>query len=135
MTWGRSRDHYEKLLRMGRPVPPEYINEKLIHPENYPFYELFWELGSERQLGMSAGQIPGSAIKAYATENNLTTDQTDFIRWIVRGLDNVFLSLHADKHPDEKVVDSASVHDPKGVSAILKRVAKKPKAEGSEANG
>ncbi len=118
------------MLDLGRPVPSGYLNQPEIEVEYQFFYEAFWELSSDRQSGMSVGQIPSGSIARFASDLEMDTDAADFLRAVLRSLDNIYLSHQSGKHPDDKIVDFAHVDDHVGVSAILKRLGKKPKESG-----
>ncbi len=110
-------------------VPSGYLNQPVIEPEFQFFYDTFWELGSERQNGMSAGQIPAGSIRKFAEDHHMSVDERDFLKTILRHLDNVFLNYKATKSSlTDNIVDSARIDDHVGVSAILKRLGKKPDA-------
>lgn len=111
-------------------VPAGYLNQPVIEPEFQFFYDTFWELGSERSNGMSAGQIPAGVITKFARDNEMSADERDFLKSVLRHLDNIFLNYKATKSSlTDNIVDSARIDDHVGVSAILKRLGKKPAVE------
>lgn len=111
-------------------VPSGYLDQPYIEPEYQFFYDAFWELGSERINGMSAGQIPANSITRFAGEHEMTVDERDFLKHVLRTLDNIFLNYKATKTAlTDNIVDSARIDDHVGVSAILKRLGKKPAVE------
>jgi len=63
----------------------------------------FWELGTERQIGMSIGPIPHSAIVAYADRRGWH-DEALFLDCI-RAMDGVFLDYMAKDPKDRKRVN------------------------------
>lgn len=61
------------------------------------FYRAFWELGTERQIGMATGPIPRSAIRDYALEEGMgETDAMIFMR-VIRAMDNAYMTALAAK--------------------------------------
>jgi hypothetical protein len=61
------------------------------------FFRAFYELESERQIGMDAGPIPFRAILAYAHEYGLKPRERDAFNRIIRTLDNKSLMIRAEK--------------------------------------
>lgn len=93
----------EQALKDAAANPNDPFFQKRIEDaprqEHDLYYEAFWELGSERQIGMAEGQIPLNAIKAYAADPDLELTRRE--RWafhaIIRKLDSAYLSLEADR--------------------------------------
>lgn len=82
----------------------------------------FWELASERQIGMAVGAIPRSAISRYAEEFDIVGDDLDMFHRILRGLDAEYLLL-VNKRPEDKPLStSASADDIEGVKAVFGRL-------------
>lgn len=63
------------------------------------YYDAFWELHTERQVGMAQGPIPDSAIKAYAADPDLRLTRRE--QWafkdIIRAMDNCYLGIETEK--------------------------------------
>lgn len=55
-------------------------------------YHVFGDLSTERQIGMSAGPIPYSAVRDIAREDKLSAVETATLHYVVRALDNHFLA-------------------------------------------
>lgn len=78
---------------------PEFLqNEPTVADHLLFFYDAFWELDSERQLGMVAGPVPWSSIMLYANTLCLDEYQTDLLMYFIRAMDRVYLKFHADKN-------------------------------------
>lgn len=76
---------------------------------------------------MAPGQIPGSAISDFCEKGGMNVDDADQFRSIIRSLDNDYLSHKSNRPSDnDNIVDFAPIDDHAGVSAILKRLGKKP---------
>lgn len=62
------------------------------------YYDAFWDLHSERQIGMTHGPIPDSAIKAYASDPDLRLTKRE--KWtfkdIIRAMDNTYLNVTSE---------------------------------------
>lgn len=65
---------------------------------DYPFHWLaFHKLSKERQIGMTPGPIPDSAILAYARRYKLSREETALLEHVIDRADNHYLSKLADK--------------------------------------
>lgn len=51
----------------------------------------FWELNTERQIGMGLGPIPSSKITEYGHRVGLDSDNIDLLRAVIRRMDVVYL--------------------------------------------
>lgn len=60
-------------------------------------YMAFFDLNTERPSGMGEGQIPWSAIKAYADYHELDAQSFEVLNYLIRRMDGVYL-----KHMSEK---------------------------------
>jgi len=60
-------------------------------------YHAFGDLSTERQIGMSVGPIPYSAVRAMAVEDNLSRAEAATFHYVIRALDNHFLSKQAKR--------------------------------------
>ncbi|GGE18123.1 hypothetical protein GCM10011390_41640 [Aureimonas endophytica] len=70
-------------------------------PGTETWLSAFWEISSERQIGMGLGQVPGSAIDRWAAK--LGVAEPGMFRACIRAMDGVYLD-HANKRPDEEDV-------------------------------
>lgn len=74
-------------------------------------YGWYWgsyiDLSSCRQLGMSAGPIPWTAIEQYAREQGLSTGEKYVFHRVIRGVDNKWLKLLKDEQ-DKRMQQSKS---------------------------
>lgn len=71
-------------------MPQAYLDRPKVAPENEFFWHAFWDLNTERQIGMSAGPIPFSAIGAYADRYGIrSVDEFDRFKSIIRAMDSV----------------------------------------------
>lgn len=60
-------------------------------------WEAFVELTSCRQMGMSVGPIPWTAIQKYAEAHQLTDGETWLLHGVVQHLDEIFITHHIEK--------------------------------------
>lgn len=75
-------------MRFGQEIPKTLIPPELTDVE-WPIWRAFWELSTERGVGMGPGPIPISAIRAAGEALGL---QEQFFKPIVRAMDNAYLS-------------------------------------------
>lgn len=97
------------MVAEGREPPAQYFKQPEI-PEHLQFYWFaFFELGTERQIGMGLGPIPRSAIRDYANEWGIhSVDEFDRFSGIIGALDDEFLSTaNATSKTDKPVDDGA----------------------------
>jgi hypothetical protein len=79
----------------------------------------FWDLGTERPVGMGVGPIPVSAMRARCDRDGIHGDAWDRFRSVIGTMDGVFLA-HQGNGPDT----SESVQDAEGIKGLLRRKAK-----------
>jgi hypothetical protein len=77
---------------MGDEIPADLI-APLIPDECEFAYGAFRELSTDRQSGFGEGPIPWASIDAFAARYGvLSIDEFDHLCWIIRVLDETFLS-------------------------------------------
>lgn len=82
---------------MGRKVPDAFKAQPRVRPHLLVVWDGFWELNTERQIGMVLGPIPGSAIRAYAHDAGLHGSAAETFRALIRALDADYLKRHSPK--------------------------------------
>ncbi len=123
MAWGRARGTFERMISEGRTVPDDFLNQPEIEIQNVFYWEAFWDLGSERQVGMGVGPIPNSAMQAFADREGLGADQFEFFRGVIRAVDKDYLDRQVPKAPaDVNQNEAVPVSDARGVSGLLRRL-------------
>ena len=64
-------------------------------------YRGFWELSSDRSIGMGLGPIPHTSIRAYVVEYDLEEeDEADF-KYLIRKMDSFYLEWSEKKREDD----------------------------------
>lgn len=79
--------------RFNQEVPEELI-EPPLHDIEYAIWDAFWELSTDRQIGMGSGPIPYSSIARFEQENP-GLDLGGYFRSIIRDMDIMYLT-HKD---------------------------------------
>lgn len=90
----RLRDEY---LKFKQVIPAALIPPDLSDIEWF-YWDAFWELSTERQVGMSPGPIPGSAIRDYAASDQ--GYNAACFSQIIRSMDDFYLSWGQEAAPE-----------------------------------
>jgi hypothetical protein len=77
-------------------VPPDML------PGADALVSAFWELSSDRQIGMNLGVLPASSIDRWAQANGLDGDEIAEAVECFRAMDAVFLGREAPPTPEAK---------------------------------
>ena len=80
-------------LQARQPLPEPIQNAPEIPLGLGMFYAAFQELSSER----TEGPIPGTAIRSYCRDEEITGELADDLFYHVRNLDNALLEFRAKK--------------------------------------
>jgi hypothetical protein len=83
---------YEELLSRGVAVPEDFLSPPELPPMSQVFLEAFWDLSTERSIGMSVGAIPLSRVLVVAEWYGLDEDNTRTLFQVVRVLDRLYLA-------------------------------------------
>lgn len=86
-------------MRKGRQIPEWFENEPVVDIGDDFYMKSFYDLGTERSIGMSLGPIPWSKIVAYASHYGLEPDVTEAFVDIIREMDVVYLDYNANNKP------------------------------------
>jgi hypothetical protein len=81
---------------MGRKKPKAMVEKPLPGPGNTLFQQAFYDLDGERQIGMSVGKIPWSAVRYYAQINEFSNAQTIALHYLIARMDAANLKHMAD---------------------------------------
>lgn len=78
-------------------IPQQLLDEPELHPGLGIYSKAFWELSTERQIGMGLGPIPHSAIVKYAHNYKMTDEQEGDLEYLIRKMDSRYLELNENK--------------------------------------
>ena len=81
----------KQAVMAGNKIPEKILNAPQVNTGLELYFNAFFELESERQIGMSIGPIPWSSINEYSKVYNLSTEQKECLFYFVRKLDRVYL--------------------------------------------
>jgi hypothetical protein len=84
-------------------------------------------LTTDRQLGFGAeGRIPASSIRTFAHDHGIASaDDYAWFLAVIREMDAEYLGMRAPR-PGGQILEEVPVTDARGISALVKRLAKKP---------
>lgn len=85
-------------MRSNQPLPDPIANAPEIPLGLGFFYKAFQELSSERM----EGPIPGSAIRSYCRDEDITGELADDVMYHIRNLDNALLEYRRKKAEKER---------------------------------
>jgi len=109
------------MAERGRDAPEAFYDRPEVEPHLTWLWNAFWELGTERQLGMSIGPIPISKIREHLRdEMDLAGAEYDRAKAILRKVDDAYLGMLNRRKDDEpKLADSAKATDSEGVKRVM----------------
>jgi len=80
---------------MGRELPPKIANAPTLLLGSDLWMDAFYELSSERQVGLMLGPIPWSSVRRWGQCFNLDEEQLEDLHWYMSRLDAAFLKHSA----------------------------------------
>jgi hypothetical protein len=110
------------MVERGREAPTEFYERPEIEPHLTWLWNAFWELTTERQIGMAIGPIPGSKIREYVREEmGLDGVEYDHGRAVIRRMDDDYVAM-LNRRPDEspELSDAAKATDGDGVKRVVR---------------
>ena len=115
------------MAERGRDAPDAFYDRPEVEPHLAWLWSAFWELGTERQLGMSIGPIPVSKIREYLRdEMDLAGAEYDRAKAIIRKVDDAYLGMLNRRKDDEpKLADQAKATDAEGVKRVMRGLDKR----------
>jgi len=114
------------MIERGREAPAEFYDRPEVELHLVWLWNAFWELGTERQIGMSVGPIPGSKIRDYLSDElDLHGADYDRAKTIIRKADDAYVGmLNRRKEDETKLADQAKATDSEGVKRVLRGLGK-----------
>lgn len=84
-------------LERGAPLPQWYLDEPVASSGTRLILDAFWELTTERAVGMALGQIPQSRIDAYGARLGLSRGMMGLFSAAIRTCDDAYLGWAAKR--------------------------------------
>ncbi|WP_210482755.1 phage tail assembly chaperone [Microvirga antarctica] len=101
-------------------MPAAYLDRPLLDPHLQLYWDAFWELTSDRPVGMSVGPIPFSSIARWAQCYGMSAvDNLERLRVIVRALDGESLKHGRTKSGREERLVEVAADDVAGVRYVF----------------
>lgn len=99
MTTGPNAELYRAVMRKARRPVPDNLFPPPVMSGWEPWLAAFWELGTDRQLGMATGPIPAASIDRHTA--GWPRDDAAMFRRVMRALDGAYLdSLEARREAE-----------------------------------
>jgi len=114
------------MMAKGRDAPEGFYDRPEVEPHLNWLWSAFWELSTERQLGMTVGPIPASKIRDHLRDElDLQGTEYDHARAVIRKTDDAYLGmLNRRKDDGPEMTDVAKMSDAEGVKRIMQRLGK-----------
>lgn len=61
------------------------------------YLSAFWELSTDRQIGMAPGPVPRSSIEDWCDRAELEPDERELARFLFRAMDKAYADFHDGK--------------------------------------
>jgi hypothetical protein len=74
-----------------QPLPQWYVDEPDAFPGTEHYMRIFWDLSTERQVGVAIGQIPTGKIEEYALRRGWGAETIRVLKYLMRELDAKYL--------------------------------------------
>lgn len=79
----------------GTPLPDKIKNRPYLIDGLMFYWRAFWELSTDRDIGMGEGPIKWSTVNTYAIRHDVQGDEFDILVLIMKGMDTVYLEKRA----------------------------------------
>lgn len=106
----RRRETYAKA---GAPIPDHLFPPDIL-PGLQDWIEAFWELHTDRQIGMAAGPIPAASIDRWIAMGRVGPDEEWLFRKCIRAMDGEWRKAadeKAESGQQDKVLDVSLTPD------------------------
>ena len=78
---------------MGMPLPQKYIDKPELTPGLEFYWRAFWELSTDRGVGMGEGPLPWTAMDRYGLRYDLYDEDFDRFVLVMKGMDLVYMQI------------------------------------------
>lgn len=122
------------MLGEGREPPEAFYARPDVPPDLAEHMSAFYELSTERQMGMGLGPIPASLIRRYACDQiDLDGDDLELFYSILRRTDEAYLAIVSPPAGKSTEIPTREVpvHDGEGVRKLFTRLGARKKSASS----
>ena len=81
----------QQMVRFNDPIPEKFKNVPDLIPGLSLYFNAFFDLTTNRQLGMSLGPIPFNSIIQYGEYYQFNSDEMFDLIYFIREMDNAYL--------------------------------------------
>lgn len=96
----------EQAQKLGMPLPAVMANKPRLLMGLDFYWRAFWELSTDRDIGMAEGPIPWTAMNQWAIRYNIVNYEFDRFVILIKGMDSVYIDHRTKQH--KKKLSSAS---------------------------
>jgi len=100
----------ESCIKRRIPLPEKIANAPRILKGLEGYYIAFWELSTDRAVGMGAGPIPWTAVDMYCKREGIVGEDYDYLLDMIRAMDKVFLA-HQKEQADNRDAAAKAARD------------------------
>ena len=87
----------KQSMNDNKPLPEHILKKPQLFPGLDLFLDAFYDLNADRQMGMSVGKIPFTAIRAYADEYQFEGLQREDLFYFVKAIDDAVVKSISKK--------------------------------------
>ncbi|PCI27882.1 hypothetical protein COB55_04905 [Candidatus Wolfebacteria bacterium] len=87
-----------QVRRMKGPIPDKIANKPHLGIGLYFYYDSFFELGTDRTVNNSIGQIPYSSILMYCKYYKFDYEETSDFLYLIRKIDSAYIEYMSKKN-------------------------------------
>jgi hypothetical protein len=96
----------EQAQKLKMPLPPTMQNKPELLAGLEFYWRAFWELSTDRDIGMAEGPIPWTAMNQYAARYDVQGDEFDRFVLLIKAMDSVYIERRSAQH--KKAMNKAS---------------------------
>jgi hypothetical protein len=82
---------------MNMPLPDKIKNRPKLRPGLDLYWRAFWEMSSDREIGMGVGPIPWRTVNDWCLRNDIWGEDFERLLTILRGMDGEFMKRQGGK--------------------------------------
>lgn len=108
--------------KAGDPIPEALADKPELEAGLDFYWYAFWEMSSDRQIGMAEGPIPWSTMDRWSRRHDIVGDEFDRLLIMIKNMDGVYLKHRAKART--KSLSKAGAQKPKEDKVFIKTKAK-----------
>lgn len=100
------------------PLPDSILNKPILSYGLDFFWRAFWELSTDRDIGMSEGPIPWSSMDRWALRHEIDGDEFNRFVLIMRAMDSAYIEYRTKDQ--KRKMDRATKKNMKSSGGAIK---------------